>query len=265
MAQRLTADQGRFVWYENMTPDLESSKKFYTRLFGWSTRSMETDPGAPYSVFENHGEDVGGVWKTDTAHSPRASWIAYATVPDVDAAADAIPDLGGEILTPPTDVPGVGRFAMLRDPHGAVISPFRFGEEAPPRPVGSYPVGSVCWNELVVPDPDEAVRFYTEIFGWTARQRELTGIGDYRILQRGGKDAAGVRRPPAGAPCPAGWMIYIRVDDVDRTVEQAIELGGRIMSPAQEIDGVGRYAILTDPSGGVFAVLKPHRQKRGEA
>jgi hypothetical protein len=257
MAQHASPVPGRFVWHENMTPDLEGSQAFYTRLFGWSTRIMDMGPEGPYTVFQNAGQDVGGVWKMDPALGSRASWVAYATVPDVDAAAAAIPELGGEILTPPTDVPGVGRFAMLRDPHGAVISPFRFGGEAPPQPVGSYPVGSVCWNELVVPEPDEAVRFYTEVFGWTTRRRELPGIGDYRILQREGKDAAGVRRPPEGAPCPAGWMIYIRVEDVDRTAERAVELGGRVMSPAQEIDGVGRSAVLTDPSGGVYAVLRP--------
>jgi predicted enzyme related to lactoylglutathione lyase len=262
MAQPASSVQGRFVWHENMTPDLEGSTTFYTRLFGWSTRPMDMGLEGPYTVFQNHGADVGGAWKMDAAQGSRAAWIAYATVPDVDAAAAAIPDLGGEILTPPTDVPGVGRFAMLRDPHGAVISSFRFGGEAPPLPAGSYPVGSVCWNELVVPDPDEAMRFYTEVFGWTARRRELPGIGDYRILQRDGKDAAGIRRPPDGAPCPTGWMIYIRVDDVDRVADQVVELGGRVMSPAQDIDGIGRYAVLADPSGGVFAVLRPDGQKR---
>lgn len=265
MAHPASADPGRFVWHENMTPDLEGSTFFYTRLFGWSTRTMDMGPDGPYTVFQNGGVDVGGLWKVDAAQASRASWIAYATVPDVDTAAAAIPELGGEILTPPTDVPGVGRFAMLRDPHGAVISPFRFGGDAPPMPAGSYPVGSVCWNELVVPEPDEAVPFYTAVFGWTARRRDLPGIGEYRVLQQDGMDAAGVRRPPEGAPCPAGWMMYIRVDDVDRTANLAAELGGRVMSPPLDIDGIGRYAVLTDPSGGVFAVLKPNGQKRDKA
>lgn len=262
MAHPSSSDLGRFVWYENMTPDLEGSKTFYSRLFGWSTRIMDMGPEGPYTVFQNAGADVGGVWKMDAARDGWASWVAYATVPDVDAAAAAIPDLGGEVLTPPTDVPGIGRFAMLRDPHGAVISPFRFGGDAPAQPAGSYPVGSVCWNELVVPDPDEAIRFYTEVFGWTTRRRELPGIGDYLILQREGLDAAGVRRPPEGAPCPAGWMIYIRVEDTDRAAAEAVKLGGRIMSPAQDIPGIGRYAVLTDPSGGVFAVLQPDGKGR---
>jgi predicted enzyme related to lactoylglutathione lyase len=256
-----TQEQGRFVWHELNTPDPDRACRFYADLFGYTTRTMEMGQAGSYTILQNDGRDVGGVWKTEAHSNTRSGWVAYTTVADLEAAASTIPQLGGEVLIPPTEVPGVGRFAIFQDPHGAVICPFRFGEDAPPEAIGSYPVGAVCWNELVTPNLEEAARFYTGVFGWSVREQKLDGIGAYMVFQRNGKDTAGARRPPQGAPCPGGWMVYIRVENVDRAAGRAKELGGRVMAPPEDIPGIGRYAVLTDPDGSVFAVLTPESRK----
>jgi predicted enzyme related to lactoylglutathione lyase len=62
-------------------------------------------------------------------------------------------------------------------------------------------------------------------------------------------------------PIPPHWLVYFAVDDCDAKVQKATELGARVMKPAENIPGVGRFAILTDPQGAAFALLKPEPQQ----
>lgn len=113
---------GAFSWCELMTSDVEASKKFYSALFGWTLEAANT-PGIDYTCVKVGGQCVGGIM----AMPPRTAdcaphWGAYVTVDDVDETAHTAESLGAKILVPPTDIPSVGRFCVLQDPQGAVIS-----------------------------------------------------------------------------------------------------------------------------------------------
>lgn len=113
---------GAFSWFELMTPDPEAAKKFYTRLFGWETEAYPME-GMSYTVVKSGNEGVGGIMKTPPqAEGAPPYWGIYITVEDVDATVRKAEELGGKIMMPPTDIPKVGRFAVLQDPQGAVIS-----------------------------------------------------------------------------------------------------------------------------------------------
>jgi uncharacterized protein len=114
---------GAFSWCELMTTDPEAAKKFYTALFGWELKDMSM-PGMNYTVVHAAGQGIGGIMSMPANLPPGVppNWGAYVTVPDVDATAKKVADLGGMILVAPQDIPNVGRFTVIRDPQGAVIS-----------------------------------------------------------------------------------------------------------------------------------------------
>ena len=64
------------------------------------------------------------------------------------------------------------------------------------------------------------------------------------------------RITPEMGPIPPHWLVYFAVDDCDAKVQKATELGAGVMKPADDIPGIGRFAILIDPQGAAFAIIK---------
>ncbi len=121
---------GAFSWNELMTTDVEGAKKFYAGLFGWEYELFE---GMEYSVVKAAGQKEGqaGIMTMppDVPPGTRPSWGGYVTVDDVDATAQKAKSLGGQLLFGPMDIPKVGRFAVIQDPQGAVISAITYKME----------------------------------------------------------------------------------------------------------------------------------------
>ena len=114
---------GSFSWFELMTGDVKGAKDFYSRIFGWSMEAMEMDGGMTYTVVKVGDDQVGGIMATPTQAGQMPSmWGIYVTVDDVDATARKVREMGGNVLMGPQDIPEVGRFCVLQDPAGAVIS-----------------------------------------------------------------------------------------------------------------------------------------------
>lgn len=114
---------GAFSWFELMTGDVDGSREFYSKLFGWTTEAMEMEGGMTYNVINVDGEGVGGIMATPPQASEMPSiWSVYVTVDDVNATAETAEQMGGKVLMGPQDIPEVGRFCVLQDPNGAVIS-----------------------------------------------------------------------------------------------------------------------------------------------
>lgn len=116
---------GSWAWHELMTRDVPGSKRFYRDMFGWESNDMEMMPGFNYTLFGKAGKDIGGMLAIRPEHGDMPSgWGVYVAVDDVDSAADKAEALGGEIVVPAHDIP-VGRWAMIKDPAGAVICLYR--------------------------------------------------------------------------------------------------------------------------------------------
>jgi predicted enzyme related to lactoylglutathione lyase len=114
---------GAFSWCELMTTDAAAAKEFYTKLFGWTTEDMSVAPGMNYTVIKVAGNGVGGIMAMPQGpECMPPHWATYVTVDNVDAVAKNAQQLGGKVLMGPRDIPTVGRFCVIQDPQGAVIS-----------------------------------------------------------------------------------------------------------------------------------------------
>ncbi len=113
---------GAFSWNELITTDVGAAKEFYTKLLGWTTEEMDMGD-MKYTVVKVEGEEIGGIMAMppQTQGAP-PHWGTYITVDDADVAAGRAVELGAKIIMEPTDIPDVGRFFMLQDPQGAMIS-----------------------------------------------------------------------------------------------------------------------------------------------
>lgn len=106
-----------FCWEELVTTDVPKAQMFYLRLFGWTAL---TEPSG-YVRFQQEGRDIGGMLQRPEGMEAPPHWATYFAVEDVDAAVQKARSLGGSICKPAADIPGVGRFAVLFDPQGAVF------------------------------------------------------------------------------------------------------------------------------------------------
>jgi predicted enzyme related to lactoylglutathione lyase len=114
---------GTICWNELVTRDTHAAAKFYTELVGWKAIDSGM-PGMTYTVFKAHDKDLGGMMAMPAeipAEVP-SHWMTYIAVDDVDASAKRVTELGGNIIHGPQDVPSVGRFCIIQDPTGAVIT-----------------------------------------------------------------------------------------------------------------------------------------------
>ena len=129
--------------------------------------------------------------------------------------------------------------------------------------------GTPIWYELMSKDPLAARRFYAGILGWQIDETPPTGSTmDYRMINAGDGMVGGVFKltddmcKQGAAPC---WMMYIGVDDVDACVCANTAAGGSVLMPAFDIANVGRIAMLSDPPGAPFYVMRGSSDEKSTA
>ena len=238
---------GTFIWHENNTTDVETARRFYSELLGWGTEEW---PGEmEYTIVKSGDQGHGGIMAVQGEAPPH--WLGHVFVEDADETARRAEAAGGKILFGPESIPEVGRFALISDPQGAVISAFT------PQGEGEVGEGVFVWDELHTSDPAAAKSFYGEVFGWSARDADMGGFPYTIFKSAGDRDVAGCSELREGEPGPH-WLIYIGTSDVDATTARAKELGGTILVEPMDIpNDVGRFSVIQDPAGAVFGLYKP--------
>ncbi len=244
----------RFVWHDLMTTDVTKALEFYTALFGWERRPFDLGPAGTYDMLYAGEVGIGGMVPLDEGAGHPPHWIAYVSVPDVDEACRKAEGMGATTHVPPTDIPTVGRFAVVADPQGAVFSPFSSSTPEQPEPK-TAPAGTFAWNELMTSDPEGAAAFYGALTGWTVQKMDMP-TGTYHLYMRGDQYAAGMMQLPADAPAPPHWLPYVAVESADASAARIAELGGTVLVPPTDIQDWGRFAVALDPQGAAFAVLQ---------
>ncbi len=121
--------------------------------------------------------------------------------------------------------------------------------------------GRWVWCELLTPQPEPAEQFYSKVVGWGVEAwPDSPAEQPYHMWTASHGPVGGVMKLPEeaeAAGAPPHWLAYVAVEDVDATAARGTELGGGVLMPPQDIEKVGRLAVLSDPQGAVFAVLAP--------
>jgi predicted enzyme related to lactoylglutathione lyase len=183
-----------------------------------------------------------------------SNWLSYISVEDADAAAARARELGGTVVAGPMDVMEHGRMAVVRDPGGATFALWQTRTN-PGIGVRGEP-GSLGWNELAAPDTAQAQAFYHGLFGWDA-QTTRTGDLDYTTFNGPTGMVAGMYGlTPRMEGMPPCWLPYFIVEDTDAAAEKARSLGATIHVGPQDIPGIGRFALVQDPQGAMFYVIR---------
>jgi predicted enzyme related to lactoylglutathione lyase len=181
--------------------------------------------------------------------APPPHWLSHIRVEKLEDAIEKATRAGGKLAAGPFEMGEVGRIAIIADPQGAYISAYEPGGESP------APEGVFVWDELGTTDADGAQRFYEDVFGWTTQDMG-PDYGGYRVFHRGETGIAGVMTVP-DASIPPHWQPYVAVEDPDAIAGKAAELGGSALMEPTDVPKVGRLAVLRDPQGAVFGIIRP--------
>ena len=244
---------GRFVWYDLMTADPAAAHDFYGRVLGWGKTAWEMGEGQTYEMFTVSGENVGGAMKLPPEAEAPPHWLAYLSTHDIEASVRRARELGAAIHVPPTDIPTVGRFAVLQDPQGAAFALFQSlpGEEMEPTPAFS-------WHELVSTDAKAALEFYGALLDWErGDSMDMGEMGFYHMFRPHGGDAdfGGAYDMPASMKgVPPHWLHYMVVEDIEDAVRRVRENGGQILNGPMEVPGGDLVAQAADAQGATFGL-----------
>lgn len=251
----MSTPHGSFTWYELMTPDPAAAAAYYGDVIGWTSQVM---PGeTPYTVLQVGEQGVAGILATPPdAQGMNPFWIGYISVDEVDAYVEKVVAAGGALHRPASDVPGILRFAVVADPHGAPFVLFTPFSDAPPPPALPVKAGYPAWRELMAGDLDTAFAFYSSLFGWTKGEgHDMGPMGVYQLFVDGGETVGGMMTKPAQMPAPPHWNFYFQVDGVGAAVDRLKGAGGTVMNGPMQVPG-GQWVVQAqDPQGAHFCLV----------
>ncbi|MDQ3937929.1 MAG: VOC family protein [Chloroflexota bacterium] len=254
MQQTATSLINRPAWVDLATPDADASREFYSKLFGWEMDVSDDPQYGGYATGKIGDRNAAGIGPKQSEQQPTA-WSLYIGTDDADALARQVTEAGGTVIQPPLDVGDQGRFAVFQDPAGAVFAAW---QAAQPTGFTTDIPNGFGWAELNARGVENAIPFYERVFGWTRKTNPGgDGAPAYTEFQLDGQSILGAweMNPSVPAEVPSYWLVYFNVDDVDAAFQKALDAGAQEVMGPQEYPG-GRFAILTDPHGATFGLLK---------
>lgn len=245
---------GEPCWVELFTTDVDAATRFYGGLFGWTHEGGGEEYGG-YVTFRREGQRVAGCMHNDGAQHAPDTWNVYLETNDARATVAMAVANGGQALVEPVQVGRLGRMAFVTDPGGAMVGVWEPDEMAGIEGVGE--VGAPGWFEVLTARYDTTVAFYENVFGWVTDTLSDTADFRYTTLGKGDDARAGIEDVGAfGDGQDSAWQFYVIVADTDDVVARAVELGGAVLTAAEDTP-YGRLARLADPSGVPFHVMGP--------
>jgi predicted enzyme related to lactoylglutathione lyase len=257
---------GSFCWIELATTDQNAAKNFYGKLFGWEASDMPIGENDFYTIFKLNGRDAAAAYSMQPEQKAAGvppNWLLYVAVDSADDTAKLAGSLGGKLLTEPFDVFDLGRMAVIQDPTGGT---FAIWEAKKNKGTGiTQEKGTLCWADLSTPDPEAAARFYSQLFGWKVEKAPNDPSG-YLHIKNGEQFIGGV--PPAeyrNPNTPPHWLAYFEIGNCDSVTATAKQLGAKAYVDPTTMENVGRWSVLADPQGAVFAAFQAIPQQAVKA
>jgi len=246
-----------FVWYELMTSDAKAAQDFYAKVVGWKPQAAN-QPTMDYTLLLAGESPIAGLMtlpKEACDAGARPGWVGYVGVDDVDAYAGRVTKAGGAVHVPATDIPNIGRFAMVADPQGAAFNLFKPLSDMPPPPADPATPGMIGWHELLAANGEKAFAFYADLFGWTKDEAlDMGAMGRYQLFAAGGSAIGGMMTKPAAVPAPF-WNYYFRVDAIGAALDRLKKEGGQVINGPMEVPGDDWIVQGIDPQGAMFSLV----------
>jgi predicted enzyme related to lactoylglutathione lyase len=246
---------GKVIWLDLATPDPESAKRFYGKLFGWTFYSDPHDAGYVMVYLRDHL--IGGIIKPSVPVSAQhqSAWLTYLAVRDVDVAGRIALAHGAKELSAPRTYANRGRQAVFADPEGAVFALMASSTGDPPDVL--LEPDRWIWSTVITHDVQIDSEFYQAILDYTIDVLPTDQGLEQVVLESGGYARATlneIRHEASGLH--SRWINFVRVEDALDTVAKAVAFGGRtLVSPHIDRHG-GRIAVIADPQGAWFGVME---------
>ena len=258
---------GTPIWFELTTSDQGKAQAFYEKIAGWK---VSTSPVAEHGGYRMatapDGQGVAGIMKPPPGIDGIPGWVIYFASDDVDAMAEKVKQLGGQVHFGPMDIPEIGRFATVADPQGVAFqimkgsSPEDSTAFMMSEPGSAASVGHGVWVELATPDPDAAFDFYGKLFGWVkGGSMPMGDMGEYAFIGRGGDDRIGAIMPSKTTGAPEHWNWYVHVPDIDAAIDTVTSNGGSVRQEPMEIPGGSYSANIADAEGQPVGLVGPRK------
>jgi predicted enzyme related to lactoylglutathione lyase len=239
---------GKFVRADLLTNDLPAVKAFYGGLFGWQF----TDHADRAAILADDRE-LGSIFQRDLPPDDvrRPRWIAYMSVPDVDAAQQIVNQHGGSTLLAPRDATGLGKLAVFSDAEGAVFGAIRL-TDGDPEDYLAEP-GEWIWLQLLSRDAARAGEFYARLAPYELYDE---GSGSYLLASDGYARAALKTIPADRTELQPAWLPFVRVANIAEATGRVEQLGGKVLvQPRPELFD-GKVAVIADPAGATLGILE---------
>ena len=252
----MRAGSGRFVWHDLMTTDRDSVIPYYRELLGWSLQSVDMGSElGTYQIIHAGDQQIGGFVDLDPDAGIPSHWIGYVSVDDVGGAAKAAEEAGGTLRMAATDIPSVGSFAIIADPEGALVCPYRpiegRGTDAPTPADGRF-----CWDGLSARDPNRVGLFYSKVFGWSPRLENTLEAPCSGVFLADDREIAVIVSLPEEGPQRPVWLPFVQCSDLGDRVSDVARLGGSVWQIPIVLPTGSRIAITADPSGALMGLME---------
>src|SRR5215469_10190230 len=246
---------GKVVWNDLVTQDLDAARRFYGGLFGWTFEQTTAPEGQPYLVARSGRILVAGMVAVNSPSRDVvvSRWVPYMSVSNVGGSVARATAAGATVVVSARDV-SLGRVAVIQDKEKAVLGLARSSIGDPDDSTTAPAPGRVVWTELLSNDPVVASQFYQTVIGVTAHTIERHG-GPYTLLSERGTNRAGILKNPSDEAVPV-WLTYFGVEDPVSAVARVEALGGKVILPPSPQLRDGTMAVVTDPTGALFALQK---------
>lgn len=253
------SQEGHIIWHEVLSDKLDDTTAFYTAVVGWS-HSDTAVGGTTYRMLRAADTPVAAVI-ADAGEGLGPGWVSYVGVDDIDKMLERVSHLGGTVVEGPVDAKSIGRFAIIRDPRGALVGLFSPSADNRSRDEPGQPtIGRFGWHELYTDDPDAAFEFYARAFGWERGQAfDMGPAGSYQLYTLGGRPAGGMMRMNASVSRPQ-WNPFVQVAGIETAESRIITAGGRVFDKLRETPS-GDWTLKGIDRDGAFFALSGRRDR----
>ena len=245
---------GQPCWAELATHNWSAARAFYSDLLGWEMADLALPNGA-FSMFTIQGDELGAMYQMPERiqEDVQTHWSIYFAVDSVVNSIEQVEQAGGSLILGPHVIGEAGVMAQLADPEGA-----RFAIWEAKNHIGAkriQEIGALCWVELACRYADKEKQFYHSVFNWGSKPSDLPDF-EYTEWQVNHESFGGMLEMTAEwEDTLPHWMLYLTVKDCDVCAERVEQLGGKVCVQPTSIPKVGRFAVVSDPQGGVFSII----------